>query len=407
MKIWGFELQRVTNKVEKPGTIKTGQFSISYQSPVIRARTMDDYKRGLEKAQSATNPLRDLLYTLYQESIDFVPHLKALLELRQLNIQSKALTYEKKSGKSDEDMEAWLQSPIFKTFIRDILDTKFWGFSLFDFSKDQKSGWFDYDLVPRLHVDPIRQLVYKFQYGGAGEPYNTPTRSKYVMPVGERTDLGMLKNATPTAIHLRNMTGDMMHYVELAGNNFMITKTKSNDMNVKNQLRDAVKNIGAGGHLDLPQGVTDLEIENMSSSQQNELFKSVHDILNKELSKLLVGSTMGIEDGSSLSQAEVHERTMGKVFAADEEYVLDVLNYQFADYLELWGKKTTGKFKFENDNSEQETKEIAKDLQLQKLGVKFTSEYLAKKYYLPPDAIDTTEPEPEQTPQTEDDTDND
>ncbi len=407
MKILGFELQRVTNKVESPSVVKTGQFTISYQSPVIRARTIQDYVTALNQAQSAVNPLRYNLYNLYQESIDFVPHLKALIELRQLNIYSKELSYEKKSGKSDEEMEAWLQSPIFKRFVSDILDTKFWGFSLFDFTKDMKDGWFDYDLIPRKHVDPIRQLVYKVQTGGEGQPYNIPARAKYVMPVGDRTDLGLFKNSTPMAIHLRNMTGDMMHYVELAGNNFMITKTKSNDLNIKNQLQDAFKNIGAGGNMNLPAGVTDVEIENMSSSQQNELFKAVHDILNKELSKLLLGSTMGIEDGSSLSQAEVHERTMGKVFAADEEYILDVLNYQFSDYLELWGKKITGKFKFENDNSDQETKEIEKDLKLQQLGVIFTPEYLAEKYEIPSNAIKQPESEPTPTPQQTDDTDND
>lgn len=411
MKLFGYQVQRaITNKIESPQVEKTGRFTMNMQTPVIRARTIQDYRDAVTQAESAFNPLRYRLIELYQESIDFVPHLRALIELRQLNIASKELKYEKKSGSEDEKMEEWLRSPLFKRFTADILNTKFWGFSLFDFNKDMKDGWFDYDLIPRTHVDPIRQLVYQYQTGGKGQPYNDPAYAKYTMAVGDRRDLGLLKNATPTAIHLRNMTGDMMHYVELAGNNFIVTKTKSNDLNIKNQLRDAMKNIGSGGTIDLPAGVTDLDINNMSSTSQNELFTSIHDLLNKELSKLLVGSTMGIEDGSSLSQAEVHERTMGKVFRSDEEYILDVLNYQFADYMGLWGKKVNGKFKFENDNSDEETKEIEKDLQLQKLGLNFTPEYLAEKYDIPAEAIKQaepapamTEPKPEPTT-TEDDT---
>ncbi len=421
MKILGFELQRVTNKVESPSVVKTGQFTISYQSPVIRSRTMEDYTRALDKARSANNPLRDAIYTLYNECVDFVPHLKALIELRQLNIQAKEINYISKSGAVDEKMTEWLKAPIFKTFTKDILDTKFYGFSLFDFTKDMKDGWFDYDLIPRLHVDPIRQVVYKVQTGVQGESYNAPARLKYVMPVGDRTDLGTLKNATPIAIHLRNMTGDMMHYVELAGNNFMITKTKSNDLNIKNQLQDAFKNIGAGGNMNLPAGVTDVEIENMSSSQQNELFKAVHDILNKELSKLLLGSTMGIEDGSSLSQAEVHERTMGKVFAADEEYILDVLNYQFADYLELWGKSVDGKFEFASNVSKDAlaitlgvggTQALQGILVDQNLTPETKKEIMQVVFGLSESDAErltiskTTKKEPK-TPQQEDDTDND
>jgi len=74
----------------------------------------------------------------------------------------------------------------------------------------------------------------------------------------------------------------------------------------------------------------------------------------------------------------------------------------------LWGKKVNGKFKFENDNSDEETKEIEKDLQLQKLGFNFTPEYLAEKYDIPVEAIKQAEPTPEmpepKPTKTEDDT---
>ena len=43
------------------------------------------------------------------------------------------------------------QSPWFNRLVGDILDAKFWGFSLCQFYKLQE--WVDYDLVPRKHVD--------------------------------------------------------------------------------------------------------------------------------------------------------------------------------------------------------------------------------------------------------------
>ncbi len=341
MKILGYDLTQVTNKIVHPETEQIGKFTIITQASQRRTVDIGDYIKALQLAESKRKPLRYALYDQYQESIDYVPHLKALLELRQLNLLSKEFRFTV-NGKVDETMTPWIQSPEFKNFLRDILDTKFWGFSLFDFT-DSKGEWFAYDLINRKHVDPILEVVYKYQNGTAPTPYNTKERLKYVMPVGNQTDLGMLKNATPIAIHIRNMTGDMMNYVELAGNNFTVYKDKTGDPKIATQIGQAEKNKSGSGYVQVPAGV-EREIENQSSSQQNELFKGVHDLLNKELSKLILGSTMGIEDGSSLSQAEVHERTMGKVFQSDTRFVLDVLNYDFTDKLVIWNKNIAGRF---------------------------------------------------------------
>ncbi|MBK9357641.1 MAG: hypothetical protein IPN08_09695 [Bacteroidales bacterium] len=309
MKILGYELNRVVNKIINPEKEEIGKFTIITQASQRRTVDIGDYIKALQLAESRRKPLRYALYDQYQESIDYVPHLKALLELRQLNLLSKEFRFTV-NGVVDESMTPWIQSPEFKNFLRDILDTKFWGFSLFDFT-DSKGEWFTYDLINRKHVDPITEVVYKYQNGTSPIPYNTNERLKYVLPVGNKTDLGLLKNATPIAIHIRNMTGDMMNYVELAGNNFTVYKDKTGDPKIATQIGQAEKNKSGSGYVQVPAGV-EREIENQSSSQQNELFKGVHDLLNKELSKLILGSTMGIEDGSSLSQAEVHERTMGK-----------------------------------------------------------------------------------------------
>jgi len=341
MKILGIETRWITNKIVNPETEQIGKFTIITQASQRRTVDIDVYIKALQLAESRRKPLRYSLYDLYQESIDYVPHLKALLELRQLNLLSKEFRFTV-NGVVDESMTPWIQSPEFKNFLRDILDTKFWGFSLFDFT-DSKGDWFTYDLVNRKHVDPITEVVYKYQNGTSPIPYNTNERLKYVLPVGNKTDLGLLKNATPIAIHIRNMTGDMMNYVELAGNNFTVYKDKTGDPKIATQIGQAEKNKSGSGYVQVPSGV-EREIENQSSSQQNELFKGVHDLLNKELSKLILGSTMGIEDGSSLSQAEVHERTMGKVFQSDIRYTLDVLNYDFADKLKLWDKNPAGRF---------------------------------------------------------------
>lgn len=403
MKILGYTIERVQNKVTAPMIEKQGQFTISLSVVTRRPKDIRDFVTALEKAESTTNPLRYLLYDLYNENLDYVPHLKALVELRINKILQRDLQFIKKSGKVDDEMTEWLKAPQFKSFLTEIVNTRFYGYSLFDFTAYAGQEWFDYDLINRKHVDPIRKLVLKYQYNPSGDSYIDDVYRKYVMPIGDERDLGLFKPAAPVCINIRNLTSDMMNYVELAGNNFTITKTKHNDPRLKNQIATAVKNIGSSGNINLPEGVADIDIQNMSSSQQNELFTSIHDLLNKELSKLFIGSTMGIEDGSSRSQAEVHERTMGGVFESDATFVLDVLNYEFIDKLPLFNKQAKGKFIFAESHTEEDMDELNKDAKLKSLGLNLTPEYLAEKYGIPIEAIkQTTElNDPDQNTQNE------
>jgi hypothetical protein len=403
MKIFGYELNRVKNQIITPMIEKSGSFTLQLSSNSRPSRDVGDLTAAIKQAESTTRPLRYNLYNIYRENRDIVTHLESLINVRHSVLQQRNLQYLKRNGKVDEEMTVWLQSPRFKKLIYEIEETHFWGITLIDFVAYAGSKWFGFDMVNRKHVDPINKVVYKYETGSGPEPYNTKEREKYIIAIGEDRDLGLLKQASYIAIHIRNLMSDMMNYVELAGNNFTVIKTKNNDPRLNSQVMDAMKHLGSSGTLQLPDGVTDVNMESMSSSQQNQLFTSIHDLLNKELSKLFLGSTMVTDDGSSRSQSEVHERTTANIFEMDATYVLDVLNYQFADKLPLFGKNPTGKFAFEENHSQQELTELDKDIKLKSLGLTLSPEYLAEKYGYPPEAISTTMPEPKPTPEPDDD----
>jgi len=391
MKILGYELNRVKNEIITPMTEKQGTFTISLSSNSRPTRDVGDLTAAIKQAENIVNPLRYNLYNIYRENLDIVPHLSAIVGVRHSTLQQRNLQYVNKKGKVDEELTEWLKSPQFKRFVYEILDTKFWGFSLFDFTAYSGQQWFGFDLINRKHVDPIRKVVYSRETGQGPMPYNDKIREKYIMPVGEERDLGILKTASFVAIHIRQLMSDMMSYTELAGNNFTVIKTKNNDPKINTQVMDAVRNLSSNGTLQLPEGVADVNMESMSSSQQNQLFTSIMDLLNKELSKLILGSTMVIDEGSSRSQGEVHERTTANVYESDATYLLDVLNYQFAEKLPLFGKNPSGKFIFEESHTAEDMAELDKDIKLKSLGLSLTPEYLAEKYGYPKESITTTQ----------------
>ena len=86
-----------------------------------------------------------------------------------------------------------LESPWFLDFLSYLLDTAWWGGSLFQFGIDE-GGWLSYDLIPRKHVDPIRKLILRMQtdiHGTAWDEYDN------LLFVGKPRALGELIKDIP------------------------------------------------------------------------------------------------------------------------------------------------------------------------------------------------------------------
>jgi len=175
--------------------------------------------------------------------------------------------------------------------------------------------------------------------------------------------------------------GDWAQYSQLAGTNFRTVKYRGAqpDNMTRRNIRDIINSAG-NGTIDLPNDI-DVETSNQTSSSQNQLFENYIQYLDDQMTKLVLGQTMTTEDGSSRSQAEVHERTQDDIFDADGKYVLDLLNHKFDTALSGYGIEG-GTWEFVESNTQQQMDEIERDLKLKELGVIFTNEEIREKYNL-------------------------
>lgn len=340
--------RKVENSFIKPQPNVSRKIETIYYPTLRGPADMKTFIDALQYAEQI-NPLRYKLIELYDQSIDYDSHLKATIASRRRLVANKEIEFVDSNGEQVEAMKEFCSSPKFYQFIADIFMARMYGFSVFEFLNP--SSDFDYELKDRRNCDMVNRKIYVNKWGGDGVNWLTDTeKAKYLMAVGRHDDLGELCSVMPAVIKKRNGDNDWASYVELAGINFMVTKTTSTDPRITAQLQAATKNMGAGARLNLPEGV-DVEFDNLSSSQQNDLFKTFHDTWNAEISKALLGQTMTMENGSSRSQAEVHERMQDIVFDEDERYVLSVLNYQFSNYLTLWGLKVQGRFCYKHETT--------------------------------------------------------
>jgi hypothetical protein len=248
---------------------------------------------------------------------------------------------------------------------------------------------FDFSAIPIKHIDPYEMKIRKYAYGEDNEDKTFKNR-KDVIFVGAPDDFGLMLPASVQCIWKRACLNDWAQYSALAGTNFQTIKYRGKvpDKRMREQIRTQLSK-GTPGVVDLPPDM-DLQTENQSSASQNQLFENKPLYHDEQLAKLILGQTMTTDDGSSQSQAEVHERQQETLFDADAKFVIDVLNYDFIEMHPAFGVPTNGKWRFVDNVTLRRQADIELDLQLKELGYTWTPEQIAKKYDL--DAPEAPEP---------------
>ena len=302
-----------------------------------------------------------------------------MIERRLLNTTGKVLEYVI-NDQPFESAKIITESPKWGKLLEDILMVKFWGMGLFEFTNEKE--FFNYTTIPIKHIDPFQKMV-RVNQNGTSDGDKSFEGIKNVVFVGSGSDFGMLQQLALIAMYKRAALGDWAQYSQLAGTNFRVVKYRGNipDADRRAKIRDVVNNAGSGT-LDLPSDI-DIETSNQTSSSQNQLFENYIKYLDDQMTKMVLGQTMTTEDGSSRSQAEVHERTQEDIFDADGKYILDMLNWEFYEiFTNMFGLPTGGRWKFSESTTQKQVEEIEKDLKLKELGVMFTDQELRLKYGL-------------------------
>ena len=73
---------------------------------------------------------------------------------------------------------------------------------------------------------------------------------------------------------------------------------------------------------------TEIEFVESGKSDSYNVYDKRIDRANSELSKLVIGQTMTIEDGSSLSQSQTHLEVFENLVESDRDMLRDIVNNQ-------------------------------------------------------------------------------
>jgi hypothetical protein len=388
MKLFGYEFNRQAPQayIERPAEDTIGKFTVSYEPTIIIPATAENYKNAINAARWAYNQQRQTLYDMYQNAIDFDSHLKGLIEKRILASTGKKIEYRLSNGDASERAEQLMKSPRWDEFLHAVLYYRiFWGMGLFEIKKRKwnEQQLFDFGAIPCKHIDPFQQVVRKYAFGPSDGDKSYANVREAIF-VGHKENLGLLLQLALNALYKRALMNNWAKYAEKAGNNFEVIKYQGAqpDQSERDRVLLKLANRTGNSATDLPMGVSH-EVTNMSSSSQNQLFENQFKALNDEMSKLVLGQTMTTEDGSSQSQAEVHERTQETIFDSDSKNLIDTLNYEFQEIgIKMFDLEPGGEFVYAENMTMDTDRMIDLDVKLSQIGYVFTQEELKERYGL-------------------------
>lgn len=296
-----------------------------------------DYMSAIRAAENVDFSRRYKLYDLYSDIL-MDTHLTCVIEKRKNAVLCSDIEFQV-NGKPDETVNEQIRSPWFNKLIGDIIDARFWGFSLCQFYKDGE--WVDYDLVPRKHVDPIKKLILRHQTDVTGLSWDKYTDLLFV---GCPSDLGLLAKAAPWVIYKRNTTGDWSQFSEIFGMPIQEYIYDSDDEESRQRAMEDAANTGSLAQFFHAKDTEFKLTEAGNKTGSADVYERLCERCNNEISKLVLGNTLTTESSENGTQAlgTVHKKVEDKVAQADKNYVLNVLNYDMSDIFAHMGINTAG-----------------------------------------------------------------
>lgn len=299
----------------------------------LSRKDLGDWRLAWQRAINIDNPNRQPLYDIYRDvAIDL--HLSGCIQQREGFVLSRSFKIVNADGDEDSEALNYFNADWFKLLMRLALDANYWGHSLIELGEvtTDINGRLAYDsvrLIPRKHVIPEyhRVITDLGQDWHSGIDYHKAPFSDWLIEVGQPDALGLYLKAATQTIPKKNALAFWDTFAEIFGMPLRIARTSSRDDKERAKMEKMLDEMGAAG-WGLFQDGTDIEVVESSKGDAFNVYDRRIDRANSELSKLIIGQTMTIEDGSSLSQSQTHLKVFENLVDADCDTLRDVVNNQ-------------------------------------------------------------------------------
>ena len=353
--------------------------TIILQSPELFHFNIARYMASLQFASAIDFYNRTELYDIYKSIITTDGHLSGIINKRLSAVARERFEFQR-DGKPVDEVNEQIKSPWFRAWVKDAVASKLWGFSLFQFKRNEQ-GWISYDLIDRKHFDPVKRQVLLYETDVNGVPLEAFANCLVVCD--EPRGLGLLATCAPYALYKRGNLGDWAQFCQIFGMPIREYTYSAGDEEARKRLLADAKKQGANAVYIHPEGSSMTLHEAQGKSGTNDLYERFTANCNDEMSIAILGNTLTTKSDTNGTQAlgTVQAKEQLKITEDDVQFILDLLNYDMADIFAAMGVNTEGG-EFVRVEAKYQDKQVQINVvsKLKEMGLPMSDEYLYKTF---------------------------
>lgn len=321
----------------------------------LTRKDIADWRAAWQRAINVESPDRRVLYDIYRD-VEVDLHLSGCIEQRVQSVMSCSFKLVNEAGDKDEAAAHYFDQSWFKRLMRLCLDSLWFGHSLIELGALTEDGdgcvcYENVRLIPRKHVVPEyhRCVVNVGDDWQSGIDYRESPWCDWLIEAGEPDDLGKFLKAAQQTIPKKNALAFWDAFAEIFGMPMRVAKTTTRDPKEWKRLERML--MDSGSNLGMVTGMeTEIQFVESGKGDAFNVYDKRIDRANSEISKLIIGQTMTIEDGSSLSQSETHLEVFEHLVESDRVMLRDIVNNQLIPRMVKHGFPVKG-LRFEWDDA--------------------------------------------------------
>jgi phage gp29-like protein len=346
-------------------------------------KTIQNWRDALDAADHPEKPNWSALQDLY-EYLSPDAHLGSQKEIRK-GITEACRYYIRDSVTVKEmpDKTKLLEKEWFFNMMGDLLDHIFDAYTPLQFT-DPLNG--KYDLIPRRNFVPQLDMVLFEARGEKGVMTTDPAFANSFVVMKSQTKFGIMNDIVPDLIWKKTSRQCWSEFQQKFGIPLITATTNTRDKKELDRIEAMLKALGRAAQAIFPAGTT-LDVKNEAGKgDPYNVFLKQMEYCDAQISKRILGGTMVSDNGSSKSQAEVHQDTLNYIIAErDKKKIEFCINNQVLPILRAAGMPFTETEEFVFDRSEDLTLKdhwdiIAKALEL---GYDIKDEWVSETFNFP------------------------
>lgn len=391
MNILGFNISRASAKVVNKTKLTHEDVKKKAKKAVnaIRRQTLTRIAVNITRwqtarvyAESEINPNNTELIRVMRD-IEIDAHLWALMQTLRLKVIANDFNIYGIDDEVDDESTDKFKKKWFRMVIKHTVDSEFYGFSLVQLGDIVNGCFTDATLVPREYVVQQRDGV-KTSLGNSKDliPFNEGLYANWLIPIGEKDNLGLLDKAAPLVIKKKEVISAWSEAAELFGMPMRIGKTSLQDAERRENMEDMLENMGEAAWAVIDDD-DEIELKETAKTDFSAMYNMFIDRVNSELSKLFLSQTGTTDEKTHVGSAGVMENILKNVV---ESYILrveDITNEVVIPLMQKHGILPLGVY-IKADNEQKlsllDLWSIVKDL---KNTVKIPNEWLATTFGIP------------------------